>query len=186
MKKTFYLLPLMLIALTVFSACDKDDPVIPNEEEVITTLTYTLVPQNGGDPVVFSFRDVDGDGGNAPLIMAGTLKANTTYTGAILLLNEQETPAGNITEEVKAEGAEHQFFFKSTLADVSIAYADKDVNGKPLGLMTNLTTQNAGSGKLTLILRHMPDKKATGVMDGDVTNAGGETDIEVTFYLNVQ
>ena len=186
MKKTLYLLPLMLIALSVFSACEKDDPVIPNEEEVITTFTYALLPQAGGDPVVLSFRDIDGDGGKAPVVEAGTLKANTTYVGEIILLNELETPAGNITEEVKAEGVEHQFFFNTTLTDVSIAYADKDDNGKPVGLTTSLTTRNIGSGKLTIILRHQPEKTAEGVVEGGVANAGGETDIEVTFDLNVQ
>ena len=186
MKNVFYLLSAMFIALFVFGSCDKDDPVIPNEEEVITTLTYTLVSQDRGTSVVLSFKDVDGDGGNDPVVEAGTLSANTSYVGSMVLLNELETPVGEITKEVKEEGAEHQFFFDSSMADVAVTYTDKDVNGKPIGIKTTLITGNAGSGKLTVVLKHQPDKNAKGVAGGDMSNAGGETDIEVTFNINVQ
>jgi len=53
-------------------------------------------------------------------------------------------------------------------------------------LANTLTTDAAGSGTITVILRHEPDKGASGVNDGDITNAGGETDIEVTFDVTVQ
>ena len=48
------------------------------------------------------------------------------------------------------------------------------------------TTGDASSGDVTVILRHEPDKEADGVSDGDVTNAGGETDVEVTFDADVE
>jgi len=35
-------------------------------------------------------------------------------------------------------------------------------------------------------LRHQPDKGAIGVSDGDITNAGGETDIEVLFDVIIE
>ena len=74
----FYLLPFLF--LSVLSSCDKD-PEVPNEEELITTLIYTLTPHVGGAPVVFSFQDLDGDGGQAPVIIEGDLMANTIYNG---------------------------------------------------------------------------------------------------------
>ena len=37
-----------------------------------------------------------------------------------------------------------------------------------------------GHGQFTVTLRHEPDKSAQGVSAGDITNAGGETDIEVS------
>ena len=49
-----------------------------------------------------------------------------------------------------------------------------------------LTTGDAASGNITIILRHEPVKDAEGVSDGDITNAGGETDISVTFPVVVQ
>ncbi len=55
-----------------------------------------------------------------------------------------------------------------------------DGNGNPVGLTFNLTTGDATTGSVTIILRHEPMKDASGVSDGDITNAGGETDISVT------
>ncbi|MFT7376933.1 MAG: hypothetical protein ACI88Z_000758, partial [Sphingobacteriales bacterium] len=56
----------------------------------------------------------------------------------------------------------------------------------PLGLQTTITTTDVGNGTLTVILRHEPNKSASGVANGDISNAGGETDIEVTFNITVQ
>jgi len=175
----------MLFLALMWTGCTKDDPVVPNEEEVITTLTYTLTPTSG-TPVVMTFKDLDGDGGNAPVITGGTLAANTTYTGAIVLLNETETPAENITLEITEEADEHQFFFESTVTGLSVAYGDLDANGKPIGLVSTVTTGAVGSGNVKVTLRHEPNKTATGVAGGDITNAGGSTDIEVTFPIDVQ
>ena len=187
MKRNFFLW--MIIPLMGVASCAKDepaDPIIPNEEEVITTLIYTLVPQNGGDSVVLMFQDLDGEGGNLPFINSGSFDTNTTYVGTLQLLNELENPAGDITEEVKEEGVDHQFFFQPTASGVSVDYDDFDANSLPIGIETTLHTGGADSGNLTIILRHLPNKTASGVSGGDITNAGGETDIEVTFQINVQ
>ena len=61
-----------------------------------------------------------------------------------------------------------------------------DGNGDPVGLMTQLMTGSAGTGQLTILLRHEPDKSAMGVAQGDPTNAGGETDINVVFDIVVE
>ena len=160
--------------------------VIPNEEEVITTLNYTLTPSGGGTAVTMTFQDLDGDGGDDPVITGGTLAPNTTYTGDLELLNETETPAEDITEEIEEEDADHQFFFTTTVAGLSVAYADMDDDGNPVGLESTVTTMASGSGEMTIILRHEPNKSGAGVAGGNITNAGGETDIEVTFNVDVQ
>lgn len=176
-----------LIAIVFsFTACEKDDPVIPNEEEVITTVKYTLTPQDGGTPVVLSFQDLDGDGGDAPIISSSTLSPQTTYIGTLDLLNEQEGLSESITEEIAEEDEEHQFFFITDIGGLEIAYDDRDSDGNPIGLKTNLSTVDAGNGTITIILRHEPNKSAAGVVNGDITNAGGETDIEIKFPVNVQ
>ncbi|MFT4970369.1 MAG: hypothetical protein ACI9O4_002125, partial [Chitinophagales bacterium] len=123
---------------------------------------------------------------DAPIISGGILSANESYVGTLVLLNETENPADNISLEVEEEGDEHQFFFQSTLSDVSVAYNDQDVNGNPIGLSSTLTTANVGTGSLTITLRHEPNKFASGVSNGALSNAGGETDIEVTFPFDVQ
>lgn len=189
MRKTHYLPATLLLGLALsFTACDDDpdDPVVPNEEELITTVTYTLTPDGGGTPVTLNFSDPDGDGGNAPTVTEGTLAANTTYVGVLSLLNEVEDPAENITAEIQEEDEEHQFFFQSTVDGLSVAYDDQDEDGNPIGLTTTVTTGEPASGTLTVILRHEPDKSGDGVSEGSIANAGGETDIEVSFDVDVQ
>jgi len=185
MTKNYFFLALLLTATIILSGCEKDDPVVVNEEEVITTLNYTLTSANGA-VTTLSFQDLDGDGGNAPTITGGTLAANQTYTGSLTLLNETEEPAESITEEIEAEDAEHQFFFQSDISGLTVAYADQDADGNPVGLSSTLTTGAAASGTVTIILRHEPVKSADGVSEGDITNADGETDIEVEFPVDVQ
>ncbi|MFT4756459.1 MAG: hypothetical protein ACI91R_001106 [Vicingaceae bacterium] len=180
----------VLIAMALF-ACKEDDenepvvPVIPNEEEVITTVRYTLTPSGGGTVKIFQFQDLDGDGGNMPVIFGDTLDLNRSYTGSLEFFNELETPADTITNEVLEEGDEHQVFYQNTSGDFVVAYTDTDRNGNPIGLSTTFESRTAG-GLLTVILRHEPNKTATGVPGGDITNAGGETDIEVVFPVNVR
>ena len=189
MKINYFLSLAALLALPLLlTSCDKDDPIIPNEEELITTVNYKLDPGNiDASIVTLSFVDLDGDGDMAPTItMDGTLHANTVYSGSIELLNEAESPAEDITEEVQAEDEDHQLFFESTMDGLVITYADQDADGNPVGLSTTLTTGAAGSGSLTIILRHEPVKDAAGVSAGDITNAQGETDIQVTFPIDVQ
>ena len=177
---------LLIGFLLLATACDKDDPEIPIEPEIITTVTYTLTPTSGGSSIILKFVDLDGDGGSAPVITGGTLNANETYTGNLDLRNESLSPVESVTEEIKEEDDEHQFFFESTISDLLVSYNDQDENGNPVGLNSTLTTGDAATGSLTIILRHEPDKLASGVSGGDITNAGGETDIEVTFPLDVQ
>lgn len=167
------------------SACD-NDPEIPNEGEVITDLVFTLTPQSGGTAVVLNFADADGDGGNAPVITVDDLAANTTYAGAITIGGLADGEEEDITVEIAEEDEEHQFFFSSSLSDLVVAYNDTDADGNPVGLSTTVETGEAGSGTLTVTLRHEPAKDAAGVAEGDITNAGGETDIEVIFNVTVK
>lgn len=180
MKNNFYLLLLAMVVI-LSSSCEKEDPEIPNEEELITTVFYTLTPAGGGDDIVFSFKDLDGDGGEAPVIVGGNLSANSSYEGSISLLNETEDPAEDITEEIEEEREEHQFFYETSVEGLTILYSDEDEDGRPVGLTTDVNTNTAGTGTLTITLRHEPDKDAANVSMGDISNAGGETDIEITF-----
>lgn len=185
MKSLNYLYILLLCISIAFSACEKDSQV-PNEEELITTLTYTLTPVGGGDPVVFSFRDLDGDGGQDPVIVLGRPVPNTTYDGVVQLLNESVNPTDTITHEIEEESLSHQFFYTFADVNASFVYTDTDVEGHPVGINTRVITGNESEGLMTIILRHIPDKFASGVSEGDISNAGGETDIEISFLFIVE
>ncbi len=170
----------------VFTACEpEDDHDHDHEGELITTLVMSLTAEDNST-YEFRFEDLDGEGGNEPTITTQDLPSGTTFSAAISVLNESEEPVEDITQEIEAEAAEHQFFFAASNNNVSVTYNDDDGAGNPLGLSSTLTTSGTGSTSLTVTLRHEPDKSAMGVSSGDITNAGGETDIEVTFDFNVQ
>lgn len=178
----FKLSLLLTSALLVFS-CKPVDPTDPHEEELITTLQIDL---DAGSVVhVLNYQDLDGDGGNAPILSIDTLLANTTYTGSIRLFNESETPAEELTAEVFDEAEEHQFFFSAS-GNSSFSYSDQDNNAHPVGLAFELIIGEAGSETFNVTLRHQPNKGASGVSDGDITNAGGKTDIEVSFDVIIE
>lgn len=171
--------------LLLFSGCGNDeDPTPENEEELITTVRLTFT--EGGSSFVAEWKDLDGDGANAPVVDDITLEAGKTYAVTLDLLNESETPAESITTEIEEEAEEHQFFFVvgGDLA-LTAVYDDEDSDGKPVGLKNTFTTGDASTGTLTIILRHEADKAGIGVSDGDVTNAGGETDIETVPAFSV-
>lgn len=177
----------MFLMLSVFTACDSDDPEPVNEEELITTVELTFTNDNDASDVVSaSFTDLDGEGGNDPIIDNISLMANATYTLTVKFLNEEETPAEDITEEVEEEDEDHQVFYVATGAEFTYAYGDQDSNQNPLGLTGTVTTGAASNGTLQVILIHEPNKTAAGVRDGDPTNAGIESDIDVTFNLSIQ
>ncbi len=188
MKSKLFCGWILFSALILFPGCDPDEPMVDNEEELITTVRYILTPimADGVDVATFSFVDEDGDGGNDPIITVSNLKANVSYSGSIELLNESVAPSVNITEEIEAEKEDHQFFYKSSLSDVTIEYEDEDANGNPVGLMTELNAGIPATGTLTIVLRHEPVKDAPGVQSGDITNAEGSTDIEINFPLTIE
>lgn len=182
--KTLKLLSALFFFSALLISCDKDDDIDPvNEEEVITTMTITMTPTGGGTNVVLQTRDLDGDGPNPPVItVSGNLTSGITYMGSIVLLNETEDPAENITEEVEEEDDEHQFFYTIGAAlDVTTAYENFDGDGNPLGTEFSLDAGDASTGTLTFTLRHEPMKPNSGLGD-----AGGETDITATFNVTIE
>lgn len=186
-------LSMLALACTIFFAgCkkDSDDPVSPappaNEEELITTVRLTFQSAGNTEQKLFSYVDLDGDGGGIPVITADTLSADSTYSVTIEVLNESEDPVEDITAEIQAEDEAHQFFFQPSGANVTVVYADADGNGQPVGLSTTWTIGAASNGTMVVTLRHQPDKGATGVAAGDITNAGGDTDIELTFPVVIE
>ncbi|WP_316930194.1 type 1 periplasmic binding fold superfamily protein [Aquimarina megaterium] len=200
MMNTRKLLSTLIVGGILFASCSSDDdnPVPVNEEELITKMTVSLV--GGGGTVTLVVADEDGaDGPVAPVItVSGNLTANTTYTGSVELLNESESPAELINEEIEAEADEHQFFYEASSAlNITTAYTDKESDYKkedgtsftttnPVGLTFTVTTTDAGTGTLTVTLRHQPNKAADGVAAGNIANAGGDTDITQSFDITVQ
>jgi hypothetical protein len=181
MKRVMFF-SLMLLASFGFLGCKKDK-ADPNEEELITTVKVKLTDKSNGAVSNFEFRDLDGEGGAAPTkfdeIVLGRGKV---YDCALEILNESVTPADNITAEILAEANDHQFYFAATDGLVAVANLNNDGKGLPLGTTSVWTASgNAGSGTLTITLKHKPGVKAA----GDAVTVG-ETDIALSFKLKVQ
>jgi hypothetical protein len=197
-------LPLSLLVL--LSACtDVKDPDETNPEEVITTVTLTFTPDlDGGAAQTFSWADPENDG--SPVIDAITLSGADSYALSVAFLNELEDPAEDITEEVDAESDQHQVFLTGSAVDgpatpenagavLSHTYGDTDANGFPVGLTNTIDILQAGSGVLTVTLRHLPPQDdaavKTGTLAEDVAADGidglpGATDVSVDFDVTVQ
>lgn len=169
---------------------DDDHGHGPGEVELITTFKITLTPQGGGSPLTVQFQDLDGEGGNAPVIDRIVVDAGTVYDGMIQELNELESPPEDITEEIREEAEVHQLFFETLggFAPATVAYADKESDyvtntgaDHPVGLKFTLTVPaNARNGQFRVSQSHYDAGPKDGVTPSD------ETDIEVTFEVEVR
>lgn len=209
MKKTLLLL-LGLVTLFFASCSDDDDvPDEVNEQEVITKVVFTLVnTTDASDVVTFTAEadalashdhdeegddhdDEDGDDHDdddhdddeedeVKYTQTGELSNNATYTGKIGIFNKEENV---IVEEINNELEDHQVFYEiEDTSGIVIEYADEDANGNPVGLSVTVTTTTiADDASIGVVLRHLPNKKAEGVKEGNIENAGGEDDFDVDF-----
>ncbi|MEM8899515.1 MAG: T9SS type A sorting domain-containing protein [Bacteroidota bacterium] len=176
-----------------------EDPMAPpceNEEETITDVKLTFTPDEGGDPVIVTAQDPDGEGVLDLQIMGEIeLLESTDYTLTVELTNSIANE--DITTEIMEEDDEHQFFFKfddeifaSPAGDGNIDnrddpinYNDFDENGLPLGLSTGWTTecgQETTEGMFRIVLKHQP-----GVKDSTSTSNDGGTDIDLEWPISV-
>ncbi|MEM1350442.1 MAG: type 1 periplasmic binding fold superfamily protein [Myxococcota bacterium] len=193
-----------LFAASVFvgSGCGDVEPDADpdeNEQEVITTLNATFTPVGGGTAITASFRDADGDGGADPVTTDPMpFAAGTTYTLSIELLNETEEEGSeeyNIGNEIREEAEDHQFFFTGDAvgtildhmyADQESDYVTNSGDDLPVGISSSIEATTAGTGTLTITLKHQPPVNGQDVKTSTSTVSDGETDIEVSFAVTVQ
>ncbi|NJM78647.1 MAG: type 1 periplasmic binding fold superfamily protein [Flavobacterium sp.] len=185
---------LFLCFLLLISSCSRDESelIVPiNEVELITTVKAVFTPTSGDANVVLEHRDLDGEGGNEPIVtISKPFEKSKTYNGIIYLKNELANPSIDITPEIIAEALDHQFFYQTTGNLPPFRYANIssnfDSNGKPLGIHSVVTTTSEASGLLQISLRHGPNKNGVNVSNGIIDNAGGATDVEVRFNITVE
>ena len=201
MKKNIFKLNILiysLLSLVIFTACEDDD-VVPEEEEEMEVITdVTLIfTSDAGAVVTASAQDPDGEGVQELVVLDEIqLQAGTNYTLTFDIMNNLETPGESIGEEIAEEDDEHQIFFAWTEGAFSnptgngnidnasdpVNYNDADGNGNPLGLNTSWTAGDpTTAASFTVRLQHQPDVKTStsGANDGD-------TDFELQFRLTIQ
>jgi hypothetical protein len=178
--------------------CEVEAPIREDVPELITKVTLTFTPAVG-DPVVVTATDPDGEGVQDVQVDGDiNLEAMKTYNLSLTLTNGLAAPSDpeyDVTEEVEEEGHEHLLYFSWTndvFSDPSgdgnldsrsdpINYDDEDVNGLPLGLQTTWTTAAVASGDFRVVLKHQPELKSAAS-----ESTVGETDVDITFTVNVE
>jgi hypothetical protein len=179
--KHIKLFSVVVLAGLIIAGCKKKNEEEENEEELITTVKVTLTPISGGAAATYTWKDVDGPGGNAPTIDQITLAPSTAYNCSLQFLDESKTPAEDITAEIVAEANDHQVYYEPTTVQVGVAGLNNDGAGLPLGTTSVWGAGSVSNGTVKITLKHKPGQKASGDL---VTK--GETDIEVTFPTRIQ
>ncbi len=182
-------IPMLLVGVAILLVqCKSASDVEPDDEnELITTVRLEFSPTNvftGSQ--TFTYRDVDGDGGNPPTKFDTiSLVANTEYVMKVIVLDESKNPAVDITKEVQENADEHLFVFTSAPASLlTYTYNDKDVRNLPIGLSGTAKTGSPGTGTLRVQLRHQPPISGKIVKDG--TPGPGSDDVNLNFNLKVK
>ena len=183
MKSTKKSLLMALLATTLIAGCKKDEPAPVEDNENLTTLKLKFT--ESGTTSTFTFRDLDGAGGVAPTSEKITLKPNKIYSLAVEILDESKTPATLISDAIYEERDQHLFQYVPTPVSIlGVTVMDKDTRGLPLGLLANLKTGAAGTGKLQVVLYHQPPVNGKIVKNG--TFNVGSIDFDGTFDVEVK
>ncbi len=176
--KHIRLFAVVMLAGLIITSCKKKKD---DEEELITTLKIVLRPAGSGSPLTFTWKDVDGPGGSAPIIDSFKVAPATTYSCSLQFLNESVSPAKDVTPEILSEATAHQVYYQVTGAQLTFSGFNNDANGLPLGTTSTCISAAASSGSVKITLKHKPGIKAA---NDPVTK--GETDIEVVFPAAVK
>lgn len=177
------------LLVVLAGSCNHDEQnVAPtNDNEAITTATLTLTSKTTpGEVVTATVENLNtsADFSNATL----TLKPNTTYSGVISLLDKTQTPPLDATTEIREKANEHLIVYTFTptagsSASLIIRLTDLDTNPAPgpypIGLTTDISTGNAGSGTLKIGLRHQPATK-------NGMAAPGSSDLDTNFPVIIR
>lgn len=184
MKMTDLKWTLLLAAAFTLNACDKEDDEEPNDEEVITTVQMFYTIPGTTTVATATWEDLDGPGGNNPVIDTIKLAANRTYNAAVLVLDRSKTPADTISYEILDEDDEHRFYYEIfSGSNINVSNLNKDRNGITLGTTSTWATLGAASGNARVTLRHYDEG---GKAESDpVNSAKSSTDIECVFPTRI-
>jgi hypothetical protein len=168
------------VVLVSLVACGESSTAPGGESEVISRVTLTLTPSNGGAALTTYIDDADGKGPTAPSAQVAipALVRGVTYTGSVRFENRLVNPVEDITAEVQKESNEHRVFFTVTGTGVTVTTTDNDGQGRPLGLrFTKAVAGTATAGTTRVVLCHYDDSPKA----ASATSCTGDTDIDVTF-----
>ncbi|MCW3122463.1 MAG: hypothetical protein JWQ38_1955 [Flavipsychrobacter sp.] len=209
MKKT-----ILIISVGLFSflwSCNKEKSIsapVPDNEFLTTIMLVAVNEANPADVDTATWVDLTPDDPNPPDTSKAVLHlhSNSVYDVQVIFLDQTQTPAGDITAELKERQNYHLLFFQPTpiaaadtvsgidytaipgtapalagpYLNLKVARTDKDSNVPPqsIGLSDKFTTGAISSGHLEVVLRHQPNAK-------NGTYAPGSTDADVSYRVNI-
>lgn len=143
-------------------------------------LTFT----EGSNKLIYSVKDLDGDGGKPPVSDVIKLLPNKTYFLITEFLDETKSPIVNLTSEIEKESAAHLVIFEASANLLTVTRTDKDSRNFEVGLKSTAKTVAAANGTLKVTLRHQPEVGGKPVKNG--TSSPGTTDFEGNFLVEVK
>jgi hypothetical protein len=188
MKKFMGLFAVTGTIMLLFHACSKDEktvsPPLPGNEFLTTVRLVVTNANNASDVQIVSVTDTTlianpPDSINHPQL---NLKANSTYTVAVLFLDETKRPAGDVTADIYDRRNYHLICFDiAGGANLTVTRTDLDTNNPPLpvGLQDKLTTGAASTGILNVQLRHQPNAK-----NGSCDPGSSDADVDFKVTIN--
>lgn len=179
MKKFIFLI---FIGTLMQVGCKKTS--VPKSETEHKAINGIELIFKQGSNVIGNFiaEDPDGDGGNPPSrIDQITLMSGKVYDVQIVVKNITGSAVNNITEEIKQQGKEHEFFYSPNGINLIIAKIDKDANGFPLGIQSSWSTTSPGTGSVIVKLMHKPLIKGP---NDDPSK--GHSDVQISFPVKIQ
>lgn len=183
MKSTRKSILMAMIAMAMMAGCKKDEPSPVEDNENLTTVKLKFT--ESGTTSTFTFKDLDGAGGNPPTIDKISLKPNKIYTLVIEILDESKMPISIISDAIYEERDQHLFEYVPSPATIlAIMTTDKDTRGLPVGLTASVKTSATGTGKLQVVLHHQPPINGKIVKDG--TFKIGSIDFDGTYDVEVK
>ena len=186
-----------IITILTISSCSKEDPkqqLPTNPQEVLTTILIKGYNQNDSLNTNYQFNykweDLDGDGGNLPVIDTLNLDSGIIYTCEITILDKTKTPFDTVSNAIEEEKNAHQFFFTPSAnltAKIKAEILDFDTNipSLPVGLSFNLNTKSNQSfttpilGSLNMVLSHYDGVPKT-------IEKSSESDIDINFPVKLK
>lgn len=168
-----------------FVSCGISDSNInpSNEHDYPTSVKLTLTNNQFPSDTLYAFwNDLDGIGGNSPIIDTLTLLGNAQYSGKIELFNTSKNPIIDITKGILEYSHEHQFFYKPSNSIASICswtISDLDKNLLPVGLSYKVKISDTSNvqGSVNIVLSHFDAFPKNGI------TRSNETDLDITFPL---
>jgi hypothetical protein len=181
MENILKLSGISLLAVLVITSCKKEKTQEEdNDNELITTVELKVTESGTNNSSIFKWEDIDGPGGEDPVIDNITLQPNKVYSIQVAFIDASQNPPESLTSEVLEESDVHRLYYQPAASTgITVNGLDTDDNGLPLGLNCSWKTTGAGSGNMIITLRHYAEG---GKEESDpVSSSKSTTDAEVEF-----